>query len=106
MRNTKDGKKYRINFLIVRENLTLILGLRASGRMGLVSSNREIAVNNVVATAMSEPVITEFADAFDVNPIVALPGEQHLSVSQDAWPLVSPPWQFPFAVMDKLKQEL
>ena len=106
MNNTKDGKKYKINFLVVRENLTLIFGLRASERIGLVSINREITVNNIVATAMSDPTITEFADVFDENTIGALPGEQHLSVSQDAQPLVSPLWWHSFAVMNKLKQAL
>ena len=106
MRNTKDGKKYKINFLVVRENLTPILGLRARERMGLVSINREITVNNIVAIAMSDPMITEFADVFEENTIGALPGEQCLTVSQDAQPSVSPPRRYPFAVMDKLKQAL
>ena len=96
------GNKHELNFVIVDQEVTPLLGLKSSQGMGLVKimvPGVDTPVNNVVAapkieSAVSEnvtndPVLSPFADVF--QGIGCLPGEYNIQLNKDVQPVVHPP---------------
>ena len=117
--NPKNGKKYSVEFVVVKGSCTSLLGAKASQQMGLLSVNR----NNILAietqsaekvesitslrhnAVMSkESMLGEFADVFAGEG--KLEGELHLEIDPAVTPVQLPTRRVPLAVKEKLKTEL
>ena len=111
------GSKHELNFVIVDQEVTPLLGLKSSQGMGLVKimvPGVDTPVNNVVAapkieSAVSEnvtkdPVLSPFADVF--QGIGCLPGEYSIELNKDVQPVVHPPRRVPVPKKEAMKTEL
>ena len=95
------GNKHELNFVIVDQEVTPLLGFTSSQGMGLVKimmPGVDAPVNNVVAAPKIEsavpenvtknPVLSPFADVF--HGIVCLPGQYNIQLNKDVQPVVHP----------------
>ena len=98
MRNPKNGKKYSIEFVIVKENFTPILGLRTSEALGFVTVNDTFE-------RVSSLRLEDYDDVFEPS-LGSLPGVLTLQVNPDVKPVVMPDRRVPISVRPKLKEEL
>ena len=117
--NPKNGKKYSIEFIVVKGNCTPLIGAKASQQMCLLSINR----NNILAeesqsfnkeevsnglrhkAVMSkESMLKEFVDVFGGEG--KLEGQLHLEIDPSVTPVQLPTRRVPLAVKEKLKAEL
>ena len=110
IRNPKNRKKYSVEFVVVAENLTPLIGAQAGQHMELITVNEE---NFVIATpkhhkqdkvsrlSAGEEVIQRFSDVFD-RPLGTFPGKVSLEVELNAEPVIIPPRR----VLTALKEEL
>ena len=106
IRNPKVGKNYSVEFVIVNEDLTPLLSLRATEQMKLLSVHRENfkAVNSVRACSRGE-ILAKYPDVFN-NKLGKLEGEVHLHVDPDVVPVTLPARSGPVSVRKQLKAEL
>ena len=66
VRNPKIGKNYSVEFIIVHENLTPLLGLRATEQMKLLSVHREnFKAVNAVRACSKEEILAKYPDVFN-----------------------------------------
>ena len=97
-----NGNKHELNFVIVDQEVTPLLGLKSSQGMGLVKNcvpGVSTPVNNIVAVPKIESVVSEdvtkdsvlssFADVF--QGIGCLAGEYNIQLNKDVLPVVHPP---------------
>ena len=114
IKNPKNRKKFSVEFVIVRENLTPLLGAKAAQQMRLITINNE---NFVQATRQStagesinqlltvEQIVNDFPAVFK-SELGSFPGEVHLEVDENATPVVAPTRRIPVALREKFKDEL
>ena len=113
--NPKNNKKYSVEFVVVKEELTPLLGAKASQHMGLLEIHPENfrQVANVKMPQSSETaraktadqLIKEYHDVFE-GDLGTLPGTQRLEVDPSVTPTISPSRRVPLALKPRLKQEL
>ena len=114
LRNPKNRNKYSVEFVVVKENLTPLIGAQAAQHMKLITVNED----NFVTTASpstqqtevkllnaSEEVIKRFSDVFD-RKVGTFPGKVHLEVESSAEPVIIPSRRIPTALKSKFKEEL
>ena len=102
IRNPKNSKKYSVEFLVVDDKCSPILGHRAAEQMGLITVNRD----TFHVLKLSDSVIMEkYVSVFD-DELGSFSGEQHLHVSSEATPVVMPATRIPLSVRPQLKAEL
>ena len=114
LRNPKNRNKYSVEFVVVKENLTPLIGAQAAQHMKLITVNED----NFVTTAppstqqtevkllnASEEVIKQFSDVFD-RKVGTFPGKVHLEVESSAEPVIIPSRRIPTALKSKFKEEL
>ena len=92
----------------MKENLTPILGLRASERMQLLTINRsQLAMDtvNLISLQDKSDLILAYPGVFS-NGVGLLPGEQHLETDPVVAPRANPVRRVPCSVMEDLKKEL
>ena len=112
-----NGNKHELNFVIVYQEVTSLLGLKSSQGMGLVKicvPGVSTPVNNIVAVPKIEsvvsedvtkdPVLSPFADVF--QGIGCLPGEYNIQLNKDVIPVVHPPRRVPVPKKEAMKTEL
>ena len=95
VKNPKNKKTYSIEFVVVRDNYTPLLGYKTAKKMKLM---------NIEKVATVSPV-EQHPDTFD-GKLGALPGKVHLQVDKTIHPTVMPTRRIPIAVRPKLKAEL
>ena len=114
IRNPRNGKKYSIEFVVVKEELTPLLGAKASQHMGLLEIHPEnfVQVTGVKQSnwragkpKTAEVLIEEYQDVFE-GDLGTLPGVQRLEVDPRISPNISPSRRVPLALKPGLKQEL
>ena len=114
LRNPKNRKKYSVEFVVVKENLTPLIDAQAAQHMKLITVNEENFVTTsppglkqaeVKLLNTSEEVIKRFSDVFD-RPLGTFPGKVHLEVEPNAVPVIIPPRRIPTALKEKFKEEL
>ena len=94
-----NRKKYSIDFVIMKENYTPILGLKASTALQFVTINDDTF--NRVASIKED----QYQEVFD-RELGIIPGRHKLRVDPSIQPVVMPDHRVPIAVRPKLKEEL
>ena len=113
--NPKNGKKYSVEFVVVKGKCKPLLGLRASEQMNLISViNENILTVQTQAslqdtaiasyTLTKECILKEFADVFDGDG--KLEGDLHLEIDPTVPPVQLPTRKVPIAIKEKLREEL
>jgi len=74
--NPRTNTRYKVRFLVVKENLTRLLGLNATEKMGLLTVHKENFVG-VVVENLENDLTNKYPDVFD-NGLGKLPGKVHL----------------------------
>ncbi|XP_028419155.1 uncharacterized protein K02A2.6-like [Dendronephthya gigantea] len=114
IRNPKSGKKFSLEFVVVRESLTPLIGARAAQQMKLITIHRD---NFVAVTAPKrdkpkvnqlltvEEIVNQYPEVFH-SQLGNLPGTVKLEVEKDARPVVVPTRRVPIALKEQFKGEL
>ena len=114
LQNPKNKKKFSVEFLVVDEQLTPLIGAKAAQQMGLITVNMhnfkitkppERPRAEVKSVQTTEEIIAHYPEIFQ-RELGTLPGTVHLEVEQGATPVVAPPHRVPTSLKSKLKQEL
>ncbi|KAK3723357.1 hypothetical protein QZH41_002823 [Actinostola sp. cb2023] len=116
VRNPKDRKKYSLEFIVVKESLTPLIGARAAQHMQLITVNADkfVTASNVKSVKETsevkrlttvEQLLEEYSDVLN-RQLGTLPGKVHLEVDKDVKPVVTPVRRVPTALTAKLKTEL
>ena len=98
--NPKNNKKYSVEFVVFEDNLTPLLGLKASTHMNLIDicdSNFERVHNTNIEN--------NFEDVLKGN-LGKFAGKQHLNVDESIQPVIMPDRRVPISLRPKLKAEL
>ena len=98
--NLKTNEKYKIRFLVVKEDL---LGLNATRKRKLLTVHRENFID-VVENANADFTV-KYADVFNER-LGTLPGKVHLQVDPDCKPVILPARKVPLSDREKFKKEL
>ena len=111
LRNPKNKKKYSVEFIVVRDEHTPLLGLNAAEKMGLVKvMDKNLDRVAIVQTQSGvypdeQSLVKKFPTVFD-SKIGTLPGVARLRVKDDSIPTIMPDRRTPIAMRDKLSGEL
>ena len=101
--NPKTNEKYGVRLLVVKEDLTPLLGLNATQKMKLLTVHKENFIN-VVENA-NDDLTANYADVFNKG-LGTLPGKVRLQVDPDCKPVILPARKVPVSVREKFKEEL
>ena len=113
LRNPKNRRKYSIEFILVKENLTPLLGAKVIQQMGLIQVHganfEKFAATETMDKASgpktAQEIIEEYKDVFE-GDLRTLEGKQHLAVDPTVLPNIFPLQWVPFAIKPKLMTEL
>ena len=114
LRNPKNNKKFNVEFIVVDEKLTPLIGATAAQQMGLITVNLQNFKiteppgrprEEIKRVQTSEEIVASYPEVFQ-RDLGTLPGTVHLEVEQGATPVVAPPRRVPTSIKVKLKQEL
>ena len=114
IRNPKNRKKYSVEFIVVKENLTPLLGAKVIQQMKLIEVHEENFEKVATATTTSatskkiqtaQEINEEYSDVFE-GDLGTLEGLQQLNVDPSVPPSIAPSRRVPFAIKPKLKAEL
>jgi hypothetical protein len=115
VRNPKTEKKYSIEFVVVPDTLTPLIGARTAQQMGLITVHEDKFVSvappererkpKIKKIGTTEQLITHHADVFS-KELGTLPGTVHLQVDENAEPTITPARRVPTALKEKYKEEL
>ena len=109
--NPKNKKKYRVEFAVIDEDYTPLLGSSAAQQMGLITVQQQ----NILQVA--EPVAQESYQELTMEKIAAtyqnvfqgldcMEGTLRLEVDKSVAPSIMPPRCVPLSLKERLKQEL
>lgn len=102
--NPKNDKKYSMEFVVVKDHLGPIIGLKAAEQMGLISVNEE-NVDRIASIGASSP-FARYEEVFDPNKLGSLPGIQTLKVDESVKPVLMANRRVPVALKNRVKDEL
>ncbi|KAG1712216.1 hypothetical protein GQR58_002396 [Nymphon striatum] len=98
--NPKNSKCFRVEFVVVKENFTPLLGLKTVTDMKLINVNYK-QMDHVNAIN----VFDGFPDVFD-GDLGSLPGVVSLQIDESISPVISAARRIPISLRPKLKTEL
>ena len=107
IRNPRNQKKYSVEFIVVKEDLTPLLGATVIQQMGLIEVHEEnfekIAAAKTASTKAqtTQEIIEEYSDVFK-GDLRTLEGLQHLDVDPSVPPNFALSRRVPFAIKPKL----
>ena len=101
--NSKNDERYKVRFLVVKEDLTPLLGLNATETMKLLTVHKENFVN--VMENANDDLTVKYADVFN-KTLGTFPGKVNLQVDPDCKPVILPTRKVPVSVREKFKEEL
>ena len=101
--NPKTNEKYKVRFLVVKEDLTPLLGLNSTQKMKLLTVHKENFIN-VVENA-NDDLSANYADVFNKG-LGTLSGKVRLQVDPDCKPVILSARKVPVSVQEKFKEEL
>lgn len=97
--STKN-KYVPIEFEIVKDKSTPLFGLKACLELNLISRLFSLNCEN----ASSEEILENYRDVFE--GLGCLPTEYRIRLEKDAKPVINPPRKIPYALRNKVKNEL
>ena len=106
----RNNKRATLKFLIVKDSVTPLIGLKSCKQLELIRIVDSDSVNKVEEKPQSESVefqdeiLKKFSDVF--QGIGCLEGEYHLEVDPDVKPVAHQPRRYPAAKLDALKTNL
>ena len=107
LRNPETGKKYNVEFEVIKENFTPLLSRNAAEQMKFITINYDnFKLLNSVQEDDTENIIKKYSNVFNGKTLGCFPGEVHLAISSDAKAVQMPPRRIPIAVKPKLRKEL
>ncbi|XP_064468578.1 uncharacterized protein LOC135380477 [Ornithodoros turicata] len=98
-----NGKNCRLEFVVVRMNVSAILGKRACEELNLVKRVRQVQ-RTTSSNEEFQSILAEFPDVFE--GIGCLPGTYSISLKEGVTPSVSAPRKIPLALEASVKREL
>ena len=101
--NSKNDERYNVRFLVVKEDLTPLLGLNATETMKLLTVHKENFVN--VMENANDDLTVKYADVFN-KTLGTFPGKVNLQVDSDCKPVILPTRKVAVSVREKFKEEL
>ena len=101
--NPKNNEKFKVRCLVVKENLTPLLGLNTTEKMKLLTIHKENFVH--VVEKVCDDLLDKYPVVFDKG-FGTLPGKVHLQVDPDSKPVILPARKVPVSVREKFKEEL
>ena len=102
VKNSKIGKKFSVEFVVVSDDYTPIIGARTAVHDDDFTT---VSPNNVNNVSIKDDLIKKYEDVFS-NELGTLPGQVHLQVDETAQPVITPPRRIPTALRDRVKGEL
>lgn len=107
LNNTVTGKKYDVEFQVVKEDLTLLISQEAAEMMQLITVNYNNFKQLHSVNKDSENTVTNHSSIFDNDGnIGCLPRMVSVKVDEHAKGTQCPPQHVPVSVKPKLKKEL
>lgn len=106
LRNVATRKKYSVEFVVVKEDLTPLLSRKAAERMNLITVNYENFKQLHSVTPRTDNMLHKYSSVFNDSTLGDLPGKVSIVVDEHAKPVQCPPRKVPIAVKSKLKEEL
>ena len=116
--NPVTRETYHMEFLVVNEASTAILGAKACQEMDLISVHRErfleddtekpASVHDFrenLKTVSKAKFLSRFSNVFN-GQLRRFDGQAHFEVSKEAWPVIMPTRWVPLAMQDRLDSEL
>ncbi|XP_064637067.1 uncharacterized protein K02A2.6-like [Lineus longissimus] len=106
--NPATGQRFRLDCVLVEEDLTPLLSRKAAEKMRLITVNYDYfdQVNSVSpGGAAVSKFVNEFPNVFN-RKVGTLPGKVHLTLEPNAEPVVRPPHNVPEALKDRVKSEI
>ncbi|XP_064647478.1 uncharacterized protein K02A2.6-like [Lineus longissimus] len=98
--NPKNRKRHSVEFVVVRDELTPILGLKAAVGMKLVTVN-DLLMERVAAITVPD----RYSDVFD-GSLGKLPGKASLKVDENITPVMSASRRIPVSLQPRLETEI
>ena len=85
VRSPANGKKYNVEFQVIKKNFTPLLSKNAAQQMQLITINYDnFKVINLVQKDSTENIIKKYSNVFDDKVLGCFPGEVHLRLSSEA----------------------
>ena len=106
VRNSENNKKYNVEFQVVKEERTPLIGRKAAEDMKLITVNYD---NFKQVNSVSEKdILSEFSDVISVddNSLGTLPGTVHFTTDVTVDSKVVSPKRVPVGLKEKLKVKL
>ena len=113
--NPKTGKKYSIEFVVVTDDLTPLLGARTAQQMELKAVHEDHFISahppqkksseDIRSITTADELVRRHPEVF-AKDLGTLPGAVHLRVDENAEPSVTPSRRVPTALREKFKAEL
>ena len=106
--NPATGKRYKIDFVIVEKDLTPLLSRRAAETMNLIKVQYDnlVSATGTTTSASDKTVLDRHPKVFD-GDLGLLPGPKvHLTLNQDAEPVIRPARPIPEALKPAVRAEL
>lgn len=110
MVNPKNGKKYSVEFVIVKGSARSLLGAKASQQMKLLTANPanilavDVTHQKQYTPVTREQILQEYSDVFKGEG--CLEGKLQLQIDKSVPPVQLPTRKVPIAIKDNLKEEL
>lgn len=106
--NPIDGKKYKVDYVVVEQDkLTPLLSRKAAEKMGLITVNYDKFEAPVSAVTSGNVWMHKYPKVFEDSEIGTLPGgEVHLTLEKDAQPVIKSPRSLPESMKTAVKKEL
>ena len=115
VKNPKTGNKYSIEFVVVPDGLTALIGARTAQQMELITVHQDNFVTvpapqkqlheDIRKIETADELVRRHADVFSKD-LGTLPGTVHLQIDESAKPSNTPSRRVPTALREKFKAEL
>ena len=115
VKNPKTQKKYSIEFVVVPDGLTSLIGVRTAQQMELITVHQDNFVTvppphkqlceDIRKIETADELVRRHADVFSKD-LGTLPGTVHLQIDENAEPSITPSRRVPTALRGKFKDVL
>ena len=114
MKNPKTRKRFSLEFIVVRECLTPLIGAKAAQQMKLITIHSDNFVSvtapkredlNVNQLLTVEEILKQYPEVFGTQ-LGSFPGNVRLEVDENVKPVITPTRRVPIALKEQFKEEL